>query len=432
MTQNGAGFDDASCVLYYRALRDGVPSNARQIGYGVNKWPVSPALRDYFLRLYGVLFSDRMTEYDSAWDKDVRELIAWLASEYLQVPGLDESQVVLCHGTTEAISIACGFAARRGLVPVLPLPVYYAFEQSAIRSGLGSPVYYDPHGRHVGEMPPQTAAMLVDVAPNGVLGTWFRPPELMVGATAAGDQRAGYRHVLIDHVFSLPTFQPRDDFLAQLRGRVRAAPDHTVFLTPSKDFSLPGVRSGVMLTTNPDLVAHAQADRFERGYAVHGGIGPIAAGHLAIVLLSFTDRREFSAMLRRIRAAFTRTALPFPAEEEIRSILADGRESRSLFFRNLETLYECDFLSSVAGAETPAAGYSTFRWIEKDFGSPEIFTNWLNFVGRAGLKLNANYLFGADPAIWEEVYPERYGIRLNISVSAEEMSANLALLRSAL
>jgi histidinol-phosphate/aromatic aminotransferase/cobyric acid decarboxylase-like protein len=427
---NGAGFTDAPCVVYYRRLRDGVREDARQIGYGVNKWPVSPVLRDYLLRLYGILLGDRMTEYDSAWDRDVRELIAGLASKYLGVPALDESQVVLCHGTTEAISIACGFGASRGMAPVLPLPVYYAFEQSAMRSGLPAPVYYDPLGRHVGEVPPQRAAMLVDVAPNGVLGTWFRQPDAAVAGL--GGESPGYRHVLIDHVFSLPTLQPGGDFLDELRERVRSAPDYTVCLTPSKDFSLPGVRSGLMITTDPALVAYAQSDRFERGYAVHGAIGPVAAVHLAFVLLSFTGARELPMTLRRIQAAFARASLPFPDDDQVRFFLAESAESRDLFTRNIELLADCDYLSQVEGAESPAAGYSTFQWIDRDFGSPELFTKWLNSVGRDGLKLNPNYLFGADPGTWERLYPGRYGIRINISVPTEELSANLALLRAAL
>jgi histidinol-phosphate/aromatic aminotransferase/cobyric acid decarboxylase-like protein len=427
---NGAGFTDAACVVYYRTLRDGVPPDARQIGYGVNKWPVSPVLRDYFARLYRSLLGSRMTEYDAGADASVRTLIAELASEYLQVPDLDESQVVLCHGTTEAISIACGFFAGRNMASVLPLPVYYAFEQSAIRAGLPVSAYYDPLGRHVGAVPPGRGAVLVDVAPNGVLGTWFRQPRLH--GDVQGVQGAAYQHVLIDHVFSLPTLQDRGDFLAQLRERVRRADDSTVFLTPSKDLSLPGLRSGVMLTTSPGLAAYAQADRFERGYTVHGAIGTVAAAHLALVLLSFTAEHELPGMLRRIRAAFAKPDIPFPDDADVHDFLTEGKQVRDLFSRNLDVLRTCDFLTPVAGAEEPVAGYSTFRWMDREFDSPDAFTGWLNSVGRAGLKLNSNYLFGATPEVWEQLYPGRHGIRINISVPTDELSANIDLLKTRL
>lgn len=427
---NGAGFTDAACVVYYRTLRDGVPTDARQIGYGVNKWPVSPVLRDYFARLYRTLLGGRMTEYDAGGDAAVRTLIADLAAEYLQVPEFDESQVVLCHGTTEAISIACGFFAGRNMAAVLPLPVYYAFEQSAIRAGLPVSAYYDPLGRQVGGVPADREPLLVDVAPNGVLGTWFQQPHLQ--GDVAGACRAAYGHVLIDHVFSLPTLQERGDFLAQLRGRVRRADDSTVFLTPSKDLSLPGMRSGVMLTTNPDLAAYAQADRFERGYTVHGAIGAVAAAHLALVLLSFTTAQELPSMLRRIRSAFSKPDIPFPGDLEIYDFLMESKQSRDLFSRNMDLIRTCDFLTPVEGAEEPVAGYSTFRWIDRDTVSPDAFTQWLNSVGRAGLKLNSNYLFGGTPEVWEQLHPGRYGIRINISVPQEELSANLDLLKTRL
>lgn len=421
VSRNAAGFVDAACVRYYRVIRDGAQCDSRQIGYGVNKWPLLPPVKRQLIRLYTHLLADRVAEYDCAQDAVHRALIADIAGRYLGASGLAADHVVLCHGTTEAISIVMNYARLHRLRPTLPLPVYYAFEQSAARMRLPMPAYYGVTGASTGSGAHQPG-LFVDVAPNGVLGTWMNPP----GRVSRPRLR------LVDHVFTLPTFQSTTEFAAALAGRCTDLTDAVVCLTPSKDLSVPGLRCGVIITMNADLVDFARADRFERGYAVHANLGSIAATHLALLLLNGVHRVDVAAERQWLASRFAGAGLPFLSAEEVVEFREQSRLVRDVFLRNLDELDRWPFLLPVAGAERPVAGYSSFRWLGGFFGSAEAFTAWVRRVGVGGLKLNPNYLFGGDPSVWSAVYPDRYGIRLNLSVPPAQLKTDLALLESLL
>ncbi|MBP2471446.1 hypothetical protein JOF53_000318 [Crossiella equi] len=414
---NGAGFADARCVRYYQEIRAGVPATAGQIGYGVNRRAVPPVLVRQLTRLHTWLLGDRVTDYSRAGDAAVAALLAELAGQYLGVP-LAPEHVVECHGTTEAISVVLHHAAARGLRPVVPVPNYYAFDHSASRAGTPPPAHHRVDGA-LDPLAPAPAAggdLLVDVAPNGVLGTWFSTPAV----------RPGLR--LVDHVFALPSFQSQAAVRAELGARCGDLRESVVCLSPSKDLSVPGLRCGLVVTKDQGLLDFAAADRFERGYAVHGSVGPVVATHLAVLLLTAAVPARVPSVHAGLAARFAEAGIPFltlAEAEEVRHWVARTREA---FLDVLAAYDQRGFLLPVAGAEEPVAGYSTFRWLAADFASPESFTAWVNSVGRHGLKLNPNGLFGGDEGVWSRLYPDRYGIRLNLSVDPDELRADLDLL----
>ncbi|HET6213835.1 MAG TPA: hypothetical protein VFE14_13305 [Micromonosporaceae bacterium] len=417
---NGAGFVDAACVRYYRTIRADVPASAAQIGFGVNKTAPAPTVRRWLTALYAQLFHERVTDYSTPDDVRERALVAELAGRYLGVPGLDPDAVHFCNGTTEAISIVYGFAAQRGLGTVLPLPLYCSFEQSAARYGVPVVAYYNASGH---ASPPGYAAgplLVVDIAPNGVAGSWFDLP------TVAGEPELR----VVDHVFALPTYQPRAEFLANLRRRIGGDLSKTaVFLTPSKDLSIPGLRCGTIITGHPGLRAYAGADRFERGYTTQVGTARIAAVHLALLLVAFAEPGSHPAVWAELREAFTAAGLAFPGERDCLAYLAHLAGMRRRFVENIGQIDRAGFLAPLGG--TQVAGYSGFRTVEAA-PDPAAFTGWIHSAGRSGLKLNPNFLFGGDPRLWEALYPGCRGIRVNVSVHPEQLAIDLATLRKLL
>jgi histidinol-phosphate/aromatic aminotransferase/cobyric acid decarboxylase-like protein len=417
VTGNGAGFTDAACVSYYRTIRAQVPGTARQIGYGVNKMPPAVMIRRWLIVLYGQLFRGRVTDYATADDLRERELVADLAGQYLGIAELDPDSVLFCGGTTEAISIVLGFARTQGMGVVLPLPLYCSFEQSAARHGVPVAAHYGAAGqlawsaRHAGPL------LTVDIAPNGVTGSWFSPPEM-------ADLR------VVDHVFALPTYQPRAEFRAELWSRIGDLAQTAVFLTPSKDLSVPGLRCGTIITGHPGLKAYIRADRFERGYATHAGAARVAAAHLALLLLAFADEAGQPATRDWLRAAFDQAGLAFPADRDCQGFLAHLARMRRRAAANIRLIDGTGYLVQVGGRHV--AGYSAFRDVRGAPAEPATFTGWIRTAGQAGLKLNPNCLFGGNPARWQDLYPGCRGIRVNVSVPPSQLAADLALLGSLL
>jgi histidinol-phosphate/aromatic aminotransferase/cobyric acid decarboxylase-like protein len=413
-TANGAGFVDADCVSYYRTIRADVPASARQIGYGVNKMAPAALVRWWLAALYGQLLADRVTDYSAPADERERALVAALAGRYLGTP-VDPDGVFFCHGSTEAISVVLGFAGARGMRALLPLPLYCSFEQSAVRHGVPVAGHYNAAGRLAWSASGAGPLLAVDIAPNGVTGTWFSTPP-------------AHAHLrVVDHVFALPTYQPGPAFLAELRRRTADLHRTVVFLTPSKDLSIPGLRCGTIITGDPDLRGYIRADRFERGYAPGVGTARVAAAHLALLLLAFAQRAERRALQGTLRGAFRAAHLAFPADSACESFVEHLDRMRHRSLRNIELLDATGFLAPLTGAQV--AGYSGFRRLAGAPVGTAAFTGWIHATGRAGLKLNPNGLFGADPARWQALYPGGHGVRVNVSVPPDELAADLALLR---
>ncbi|MFJ4689562.1 hypothetical protein [Streptomyces sp. NPDC088789] len=419
VSDNGAGFADAPCVAYYKVIRKGVPKTSHQLGYGVNKWPVPGAVLECLRRVYHVVLPDKVQEYDDGEDDRTRRLIVELLSRYCGIPDLDPDGVFAYHGSTEAISVAMGYIAKRGLRPVLPLPNYYAFEHSLRRHNAFEPIYYSAGGELGEQVVPAEERAMVDVAPNGVLGSWFTLPSI---------ENIGLS--VIDLPFSLPQLgvssgRTYAEFLHDLRGRV---PDRewAMCLTPSKDLSVPGLRVGCMVTPSPALQRYAQADRFERGYAPHTAAALVAAVHLGVVMLALAARDRDGH--EEMRTLFDEFGVPFLDRTEAELLLTELSEVERHFQHNLKQLNEADLFVPVLAAEAPVAGYSTFRWLAGSFGGHDDFTRWINSVGKRGLKLNPNLLFGGDERSWTSVYPSLYGIRLNLSAPHAEVARNLTIL----
>ncbi|SCL26195.1 DNA-binding transcriptional regulator, MocR family, contains an aminotransferase domain [Micromonospora pallida] len=407
------------CVRYYRTIRAGVSGPCRQLGYGVNRRPVPAAVTGFLARLYADVVTHRVVEYDDAGLVPARTLVGELLGQYLGIAPLAAEQVQLFHGSTEAISFACEYAAYQGVQPVLPIPNYYSFEHSLSRYGAVEPVYYGTEGQLDRPVPTGRRRMLVDVAPNGVLGSWLWPPP-----PADPDDLA-----LIDVPFSLPQFDRVDDFRAVLYRKMTAYPRWLLCMTPSKDLSVPGLRVGFLAGTEPGFAEFAAAVRFERGYSVHAAVALVVAAHLGLLLLALADRVDRAATSARLRELFDRHGVPFLDHREEAMFLTEMAAATRHFARNIDLLDECGLFEPLAGASRPVAGYSTFRWLARSFPSPDDYTRWVNRLGHAGMKVNPNYLFGAAPEYWHRLYPDRYGIRLNISVPATELRDNLRFLR---
>nr|BAO20191.1 putative aminotransferase [Sphaerisporangium sp. SANK 60911] len=420
--ENAAGFADVPCVRYYRTIRDGVGNDALQIGYGVNRTPPAPVVREWLVALYQDFLRQRVGDYEVPEGVRERALIAWLAGRYLGVPGLGPDNVMLCNGTSEAISVVTGYAAREDLHAVLPLPLYFSFEQSASRYRLPIAAYYNMRGDVVtaGSARPRRV-LHVDVAPNGVIGSW---------AGHAATEEPALR--IVDHVFALPTYQEKSEFLRTLRARIGDLGRTVVLLTPSKDLSLPGVRCGTLITANPHLLAYAHADRFERGYSVHGGTARVSAAHLALLLIAFEPGPTLPALLRELRAEFASAGLVFPTDAQVQEFLAHLAATEADFRRNLAQIDASGSFAAVTRGGEQVAGYSGFRHLNGPFRTARELTGWVWRAGLSGMKLNPNYLFGARPEVWDRLYPGVLGVRVNLSVPPAQLARDLVRLRELL
>jgi hypothetical protein len=201
--------------------------------------------------------------------------------------------------------------------------------------------------------------------------------------------------------------------------------DAAICLTPSKDLSIPGIRCGVLVSKAADLHAYVRADRFERGYSVHMALASVAAMHLALVQLSLCRANDYRELVRELRADFTMAHVPFPDDDGLTAFNRGLCAARNTFLRNLDFIGNSPLFSP---SDFPVAGFSTFRALTAQFDSANAYTSWIAAAADAGLELNPNYLYGGDAGIWQRLYPNMHGIRINISVPTDQLRVDLQVL----
>jgi aspartate/methionine/tyrosine aminotransferase len=413
-------------------IREGAVAAARRLSVGRNLYPQSPALQASLISLtQNIIGSGRLSHYESDADERDKELAAELLDQYLGRPGIRAGDLFFTNGSQEAISIVCAYGARARMGALLPLPLYYAYEQAGARWGLPAAGYYSRDGavRWGGALPARLLQVLI--LPNPVTGGLFATPRPRDGA---GELEAEL--TVIDCVYQLGAFGGPADLAEATRKIFRAFPLEKLALifTVSKDLSLPGLRASVLVSGNRDLMRYAKEDRFERNYSINPLVGQASALYLSLLLLNEARARprEFASRYESVRAAFAGAGVPFPAEAGVESMVghldamvAHGKE-------NLALVRGADSVLALDEEQLPFAGYSVFPRLLRDFGGSTDFLKWANVAATTyGLKLNPAYIFGGTPEVWDDLYPGQYNIRVNISDKTEDLRIALARLAAA-
>ncbi|MFG1879585.1 aminotransferase class I/II-fold pyridoxal phosphate-dependent enzyme [Sphaerisporangium sp. NPDC049003] len=412
----------------YRELREGVPSDSAQLGFGYNLYPAAPVVHRFLCRaLKACADDDRLHQYGTAADGHDRALAAALAGAYLGC-ALDADQIVFTSGATEGIALVIRFLAGRDTGLWLPAPCYYAFEQTPHRCGGTVLGRY----RHDGVMDATGASArhtaLVEIFPNGVTGTLYVPPPVQV------DFR------VIDVVFLAGGSGPAPHMVTE---HVRAAlsagiQDAAVLMTPSKDLCVPGIRSGLLISGHEPLISAVRGEVFDRTASSNPLAGQLVLLYLATLLLAEAADSgrpaAFCDRYRWLRAQYARYRVPaLPSETAFRAIV-DHLDAMSSHFTTAFDLLgrHTEGLLETGRQLRPMAGYSLLPRLTAGPEHPDDIVGWVNAVGRQfALKLNPTVLFGGTSGSWQALYPGQIRIRVNLSVPHRDLLNTLDLLRTA-
>lgn len=402
-----------SCARVYSLIRRGVGSESLRLGVGRNLYPLSAPLERLVERLVrGLIVSGRFSEYESESDRGDRELVARLLNLYLRRSDIAAEHVFFTNGAQEAISIVTAFGASSGLSALLPLPVYYSYEESAARHKMPVAGYYNNQDEIKWTGHSRSRLLRSVILPNAITGTIFPVRQGIPAHRATA-------FTLIDAIYQLGEIGSP----GALGGIVRETLDDLDFsstaliFTISKDLSLPGLRAGVLVTGSRELTKCAAADRFERAYSVNPLVGHLVALYLSILLLNdalHNGGEAFRSTFGLCRDAFASASIDFPDEPELLEIFAGFRSMAERSRGNLASVLASPALE-LDEDHVPFAGYSILPRIRRRFSSCWEFLDWVHLVGlKQSLKLNPAQMFGGSPDIWPVLYKYPYRLRINL------------------
>ncbi|MEV7928554.1 aminotransferase class I/II-fold pyridoxal phosphate-dependent enzyme [Kitasatospora sp. NPDC088779] len=418
---------DAACVAVYRDLREGVPKDSAQIGYGYNLYPAAPATDRHVQQVLArCQRQGRLHEYGTAHDAADRALAAELAGEYLGVP-VGEEQVMFTAGASEGIGLVARYLAACDTAMILPAPCYFAFEQATRRNPAAIAGRYREDGTVHWSGGGARHTALVETLPNGVTGDLFVPPAV----------QADFR--LLDIVFQAGGHAPDPHLITD---RARAAlngtlTDTAVMMTPSKDLCVPGLRAGLLISGDTSLINAARDDVFNRVASPSPLAGQLVLLYLTVLLMAEAAHHSSGRAAGRryawLRAAYRRHDVDCPTEQTLQVIARHLDAMSTHFEESFHLLTEHGRgLLEIRDHLQPVAGYSLLPGLTADLDGPEELIAWVNRVGREHrLKVNPTLLFGGTRDSWSTLYPGRAAIRVNLSVPHDDLLHTLALLRTA-
>jgi hypothetical protein len=420
-------FPEADCYRVYRDVRASVESSCAQLGEGYNRYSTSPVVTAYLQDCIRSLAANgRLGQYGSRYDADDRSLFGALTGRRFGLDGMTGDDVFFTNGANEAISIATGALNSTGLDLVIPMPSYFAYEQSALRHGVPVRGRYRADGRCEGDLTGPFVA--VAVFPNGVSGELFGAPR----------NASRKRFDLVDIVFQIaaPASMTAVDLSVRAYLKDLDLTRGAIILTPSKDLCVPAVRAGVVITRHDGMRNYLTRDRSERSFSISPLAGQLMIIYGAVVLLYAAEVKAgqpgFDVEYAWLNEEFARYGSDLlPSRSALRELVDHLILMAEHFERSMDILREYPDVIVSSSIADRVAGFSCFPQLTFSTATAADMVRWANHCGvEHGLKLNPTVLFGGTGRTWDNLLDGEARVRVNLSVPHAELHDCLRMLRA--
>ena len=357
-------------------------------------------------------------------------VIAAVLADIFGLSGVTADDIFVTEGSSKGINLVFQSIEGSHYSVVLPLPTYFACELSALRRNVPVSCYYRPDTSQIRTVLPwrdRSRTIVLETIPNGVTGfagSWTDP---------AGEPTLA----LLDCVFMVG--RPGGSSWPSLARRDLTRTVLT--FTASKDFSMPGLRAGLLVTKNQRVKSMVQYDRVESTYSVCALARRVILLYILAVAayhLRSTSSSISAAVNRVLQIASSAAAASFGLRVLPQEPLLVGIVQHLIRMESRYALNWSVVLPTVAAGggsmDRPQAGYSCLLGLppEVERHARGDVARWVNQVGRRfRLKLNPSLLFGANSQIWRELYGTDFYVRVNLSDETEGLQQVMALLAEA-
>jgi hypothetical protein len=426
-------FPEADCFAIFRRLRTGVSSDAFELGQGYNLYPCASTLVSVLKNYLDMLYSQgRLEQYSSEDDKQIENLCRVLIARRFSIELSPDARVIFTNGGSEAISVALATLARLNFSIALPQPIYYCYEQSALRHQLNIGARYrSDSGDFVWYG--KKAEALVEVQPSALSGKF----EDGLGSIQSP---IDFPFRILDIVFQIASREKIDAFESNIKAKARGLDlkRGCFILTPSKDLSLPSTRAGIILTQNKALIDYAERDRYERSFSVSPLLPIICVIYVSIVLLYrariLGGESGLIEELNLLTEFFHQHDIPFLMSIDVLLPLLNHLEKMTQRCEaGIELIRSFDDLLKTSCLNLHSAGFSCFPKLKIDISGHEEFCHLVNEIGKKeGLKLNPSVMFGGTLCSWDILFPKEARLRVNLSRPTEQLEREMMILRTSL
>ncbi|MES0885131.1 aminotransferase class I/II-fold pyridoxal phosphate-dependent enzyme [Roseibium sp. SCP14] len=404
------------CVEYYwenwRQCMAGVKREDRPhlLSSGVSQFSQSPVLNEAAMGLLRYSISSGQLSRYHLNDRCAAQ-IAEILCLYLERDDLTAENIVYCYGSTDALDMLFEYCRMEGIRQgAIPLASYYGYELAILGNGLHIDHYYGEgvasSSGQVREKKPKERRFLLRNVPEGISGAQNIEPPSHLSDTEC------------DFVIVDTTCQTMDVAGARTRTELRKVANERdlinscLLMTLSKDLGLPGLRSGIVITRDQKLLSFLKK-RVEQRYVQVGPLSCYAMLFYAYCLAVESGVAKEHAGLAPLldEMALFESGRPI-FEREATEIFARQREVIRTNFVTLQ-----DKLTDIfENLEAFRSGFTCFPNLRFLSPTPERTLAFSKHLSeRSKVWVNTMHAFGGTQRAWQEIYPERIGLRINLS-----------------
>lgn len=426
MTDNSNPF----CMEFYTKCRllsnnaDAIPSDI-----GINWSKPFSGLCNLFVEYTEKIFSkDKILFYNRpGGDLSDRMLISELLNLYIGKDTFSFEDIVITNSSSEALEIFFDFLSKDNYGSILPLPCYFKYDLLSIRKGIPVSKYYNLDGELYDAGNILNKNCLIVNNPDAISGK-YRESNFYEKIIANVDYKVN--HILYDLCYlmldNLEKGESHNFFEKECKKRLESK---TFVLSPSKDISLAGFRSGILISQNKQLIDFAKNKILERYFSVN-----LISSYSTIlyILLLIGDKYFNNYHPNQKKDVKLNEVIKILNRYNYDSHFLESNFYENFFlYHNQEVLKRIyqnfEFMSSIGNIfdfsiskKIPDCGFSTLWKLKRDL----IDTNQIiELTQKVSIEHKVNlfsgYYNGGNLNVWNSLYPNQFLLRINASLSRD-------------
>jgi hypothetical protein len=355
-------------------------------------------------------------------NKDVDSQIAVLLSHYLGQDELTAEHIVQTYGSTDGLDMVFDYCRENGIHQgAVPLGAYYGYDVAIAGNDLGITDYFVDGSTFEQESLRDNGKrykrFVLRNIPDAISGAQeIQPPAHLM--------EEGRTFTILDSTCQMMDLSQPLSTQTTIRRLIQAddLKDSCLLITVSKDLTLPGLRSGLIVSKNADFLNHLRA-RTEQRYDHVGSLSCYTMLFYAycLVLNSEVERLGNFQGLPEVLSDTILSCLPMPLDYYERlaisvsdSLKAQRSTLRAGYEHLLESLPPC---ASVP--EGLISGFTCFPALPFYRPTPESLHKFsLHMRDSQSLWVTPMYSFSGTELAWTSMLPDRVKVRVNLSDEA--------------
>jgi len=352
-------------------------------------------------------------------EKKDRELASELLNMYSGEKMFSADDVIFTNSSSEALEFVFGYLSAYRYDVILPLPCYFKYDLLATRKGISINAYYNNSGKTYINKQKSTETCMVINNPEAISGCY---KDILYFDQVEEQLNLKSNIYLFDLCYLMLDNHPQKPSPEIIKDiNVHKQLKNCIFtFSPSKDISLSGLRAGLLVSKNGEVIEYAKNKILERYFSLNIISTQVTILYLILLNIYRVDNNLVKSKSDEIKKIlkyydFSYSALSY---EFLMSFKKHQEKIIQQIIQNFNELTNryCDYFD-FSEYRVPDSGFSSLWRAKIDLPSIQKITKKSHYLSiNKRVNLFPAYFNGGNLKAWNSLYPNEFLIRVNASI----------------